>query len=87
VDDNRGKKWQIIVKEKYGSVSTVIFDSKQVYGELNRPARAVELLEDWLRLQGSFNYEGHFVRVLDKMLARPLVFRKDKKLVITDINS
>ena len=74
-----GKKWEIIVKEKYGNTTTIVFDSKKVFKELSRPTKAVELFEDWLKVQTTFNYEGHFVRVLDKMLGRPLVFQRDEK--------
>jgi len=76
---NGGKEWEIIVKEKYGSTKAVIFSSKDVYNELNRPQKAVELFEVWLKDQPCFNYEGHFVRVLDKMLSRPLVFKREKE--------
>jgi hypothetical protein len=74
---NGGKKWQIIVKEKYGSSDAIIFDSKQVaeksWGHQTedcilgmRPQRAVDLFEDWLVEHNTFDYENHALYVNSK---------------------
>lgn len=92
---NGGKKWQIIVKEKYGCVEAVIFDSKTVFKELNRPQKAVDLLEDFLFEQPTFRYEDHALYVNKKWFSldsisrglhkigevfnQPLVFKEEKK--------
>jgi len=104
---NGGKKWRIIVEEKYGSVDAVVFDSCKVVknswpdsddancGGLVRPQKAVDLLEDWLWVQGTFDYENHALYVNKKWFSlnsigkglrrigevfnQPLVFKEEKK--------
>lgn len=74
---NGGKKWRIQVTEKFGVGEAVIFDSKLVaekrFGKQTsdcvygfRPQRAIDLLEDWLFEQPTFNYEDHSLYVNSK---------------------
>jgi len=88
-----GKKWNIVVVEKFGSVETKVFESKKVFKELSRPARATDLFEDWLFEQDTFDYENHALRVvrrwfsltgvsrgfqsISKVLNQPLVFKDE----------
>jgi len=74
---NGGKKWRVQVIEKFGVGEAVIFDSKLVaekrFGKQTsdcvegfRPQRAIDLLEDWLFEQPTFNYEDHSLYVNSK---------------------
>lgn len=74
-----GKQWRVIVKEKFGSAEATIFDSKEVFDEWNRPIKAVDLLEDFLKEHPTFPYESHSVNVLSNTMNRPLVFNREKK--------
>ncbi len=67
---NGGKKWRIHVYEKMGPCSLKIFDSKTIAGarfgrhsedctQGLRPVRCMDLLEDWLFEQPTFDYDKH----------------------------
>lgn len=90
-----GKKWQIIVYEKVGANRYPVFDSGTKFREkMVRPQKAMDLLEDYLLNNDTFNYENHATLVLKKwfsiksitrgfekisdVLNEPLFFRNDK---------
>jgi len=87
---NGGKKWRIQVFEKMGPCELKIFDTKVVAAECFgnqakdctqglRPIRAIEFLEEWLITKDTFPYESHAVKVFDKVLKRPLFFRRNRE--------
>jgi hypothetical protein len=103
---NGGKKWQFVITEKCGSSKMIVFDSKQVaeqkWGHQTpdcvlgmRPQRVVDLFEDWLHSQTTFDYENHALYVNSKWFSfasvskglrkigevfnQPLVFEEGKK--------
>jgi hypothetical protein len=74
---NGGKLWRIQVYEKMGPCEVKLFDTKveaeRLWGKQSedctrgiRPLRAVELLEDWLFVKPTFDYESHAVYVNSK---------------------
>lgn len=81
--NNGGKKWKVLVVEKYAGQDVVVFDSSKVakeqFGEsCLRPQRAIDLLEDYLSSHFTFDYEAHIVKVIGKGFNRPLFFRDEK---------
>jgi len=73
-----------------GPCEVKIFDTKDIaeknFGRQSedctkglRPIRAIDLLDDWLVNKDTFPYESHGVHVLDRLLKRPLFFRRKKE--------
>jgi len=69
---NGGKKWQVIINEKYSGHIVTVFDSAKVvknkwansedvkvHGGFVRPQKATDLQEEWLVDQDTFDYEAH----------------------------
>jgi len=83
--NNGGKKWQLVLKEKFGCVEATIFDSNEVGTKLFqekwfRPQRTVDLFEDFLKNHQTFNYESHGLKVLGNTFNRPLFFKNKEQI-------
>ena len=74
-----GKEWQILVNEKYAGHPVTIFDSTKIHRGWNRPIKAVDLLEEFLRDHATFPYESHSANVISNTMTRPLVFANGRK--------
>jgi len=89
---NGEEYWARKIIEKYAGTDAVIFnsvaearkrwphsDKDRRNGYFLRPQKLIDLEEEWLSQQDTFNYEGHLVKVFDKVLKRPLFFRRKKE--------
>jgi len=91
-----GKKWQIVVYEKVGANRYPVFDSGTKFREkMVRPQKVIDLLEDYLLDNDTFNYENHAMFVVNhwfslksisrgfekisRILNEPLVFKGEKE--------
>lgn len=77
---NGGKKWRVIIKEKFGCSEAVIFDSGSVYkgDSWLRPTKAMDEASHFLEEHNTFDFEGYAIRVIGKVFNRPLFFKRKK---------
>ena len=73
---NGGRKWKILVVEKYGCSEATIFDSSKVFKEKwLRGQQAVNLFEHFLFEKEGFDFEAHALKIVAKVFNRPLWFK------------